>query len=173
MKIIDVNGQKRDCVSVAPDPKFAGFMKVDYASKTRKDYKHTEWYPIPDFIKNNPTLKHLTKNAPKLAADDLGVVTKATKTTLVDKTKNWKKDAYLGFPIWISRGLGEGQTRSVISNTKSTLNIDKPWEILPNSTSQYVVSHNIHDPKIMGNTLPAFKNLKNKKLTKRQKKYNN
>ena len=37
MKIIDINGEERDCVKVYPDPKFAGYMKVEFASKTALD----------------------------------------------------------------------------------------------------------------------------------------
>lgn len=154
MKIIDINGEERECIRIYPDPKFAGYMKAEFKSKNRVGYTHTEWYPIADFVKNNPKLKDLTKDAPKVADDDLGVVTSATKMTLSDNTKGWKENQYLGFPVWISRGKGEGQTRSVIKNTKKTLTIDKAWEILPDKTSQYVLSYNIHDPQVRGNILP-------------------
>jgi len=155
MKIIDINGEERDCLSVAPDPKFAGYIKVDFASKNRQGYTHSEWYPIADFVKNNPSLKHLTQKAVKLVNDDLGVVTSAKKNSLTDKSKNWQKNDYAGFPLWISRGKGEGQTRTVVSNTQNTLYIDKPWKDVPNSTSQYVLSYNVHNPQVRGNTLPT------------------
>lgn len=155
MKIIDINGEERDCVSVSPDPKFAGYMKVEFASKNRIGYTHSEWYPVTDFIKNNPSLKHLTTSAPKVINDDLGVVTSAKKDSLIDKSKKWNIDDYVGFPLWISRGKGEGQTRSVVSNTKNTLVVDKSWNEIPNNSSQYVLSHNVHDPQVKGNTLPA------------------
>ncbi|PJE69378.1 hypothetical protein COU96_00070, partial [Candidatus Shapirobacteria bacterium CG10_big_fil_rev_8_21_14_0_10_38_14] len=87
MKIIDINGEERDCVKVYPDPKFAGYMKVEFASKNRVGYTHSEWYPIADFIKNNPKLKNLTTKAIKVVNDDLGVVTGAKPISLTDKSK--------------------------------------------------------------------------------------
>lgn len=156
MKIIDINGEERECVKASPDPKFAGYMKVDFVSKNRKGYYHSEWYPISDFIKNNPTLKHLTASAPKVIKEDLGVVTSAKQLTLTDKTKKWKENIYAGFPVWISRGKGEGQTRQVLKNTSTTLTINKPWKDIPNGTSQYVLSHNVHDPQVRGNILAGL-----------------
>jgi len=166
MKIIDINGEERDCVKVYPDPKFAGYMKVEFASKNRVGYTHSEWYPVSDFIKNNPTLKNLTTKAKKVINDDLGVVTSAKKDSLTDKSKKWNKDEYTGFPLWISRGKGEGQTRTVVNNTKNTLIINKPWKEVPNSTSQYVLSHNVHNPQVRGNTLPATEPTVDKKARK-------
>jgi hypothetical protein len=160
MKIIDINGKERECKKVSPDPKFAGFMKVEYVSKTRKGYTHSEWYPIKDFIKNNPTLENLTTEAPGLVEDALGRVSKADKKKLSDKTQNWKENCYRGFPVWISRGKGEGQTRTVISNTHNTIIIDKQWKVVPDKSSQYVISHNVHDPQIIGNTLGMDKKIK-------------
>lgn len=155
MKIIDINGEERECESASPDPKFAGYMKVEFESKNRSGYKHSEWYPIADFIKNNPTLKNLTTKAVKVVSDDLGVVTSAKKDSLTDLSKKWNINDYVDFPIWISRGKGEGQTRKVVKNTKNTIYVDKPWDVVPNKLSQYVLSHNVHDPQVRGNMLPA------------------
>lgn len=166
MKIVDINGEERECVSVSPDPKFAGYMKVEFVSKNRVGYTHSEWYPVADFIKNNPTLKDLTSKAKKVINDDLGVVTSAKKNSLTDKSKKWKDNDYVGFPLWISRGKGEGQTRTVVNNTKNTLTIDKPWKEVPDGTSQYVLSHNVHDPQVRGNTLPAVEPTVDKKAHK-------
>ena len=166
MKIININGEERECVNIYPDPKFAGYMKVEFASKLRKGYTHSEWYSILDFLRFNPKLKDLTTNAPQLADDDTGRVSSAKPNTLTDSVKSWKVDSYLGFPIWISRGKGEGQTRTVIKNTKNTLTIDKDWGVIPNASSQYVLSHNVHDPQIRGNTLmETEKKIKEKNLS--------
>lgn len=154
MKIIDINGVARDCTSVAIDSNFPGYMKVEFLSKIRKGYKHSEWYPIPQFVKNNPSLKQLAQGAAKIPNDDLGVVTEAKPRQLIDRTKKWEANIYAGYPIWIARGKGEGQTRFILSNNKNSLKIDKDWETLPNKTSQYVISYNVHDPQVLGNTLP-------------------
>lgn len=157
MNIIDVNGNLRECVSVAPDPNYPGFMKVEYKSKNRKGYTHFEWYPIIDFIKNNPKFSKLTKGAKQSPKEDLGVVTKAGKDFIEDATKNWPKNIYGGMHIWISRGKGEGQQRTILKNDKNKLYIDKPWKINPDRSSQYVISFNVaKDIKPAGNTLPGI-----------------
>lgn len=160
MKIIDINGNERECIKVYPDKDYPGYMRVEFKTKVRS---HHEWYPIEEFIKNNPTLKKITVDAPRVAEETLGVVSSSSKNELTDKKQNWELNIYVGFPVWISRGLGEGQVRIITSNTSNTLVIDKPWDILPNKTSQYVISHNIHDPQVRGNTLPWMEEIKGKK----------
>jgi hypothetical protein len=147
MKIIDINDREREVESVTPDPKFAGYVRVQFK-------RYHEWYTIPEFLEKNPDLKHLTKNAPKIADDLVGIVTQASKNTIKDTTQDWKKDHYLGMYVWISRGKGEGQSRTVVSNTKNTLSVDKDWDILPNKTSQFVITAQLKKTKAMGNTLP-------------------
>ena len=156
MKIVDINDKTRECVGIAPDKDYPGFMKVQYKSKIRKGYSHSEWYAISDFIKNNPKLKNLAKNAPKEAKEDLGVVTGAKGNILSDKSKKWERNIFAGTTIWISRGKGEGQTRTVLTNDANTVVVDHPWKEIPDKTSQYVISDNVHDPQVRGNTLPPI-----------------
>lgn len=173
MKIVDINGIERECESITPDKSFPGFMKIEFKSKRRKGYTHFEWYPVADFAKNNPKLASLAKKAPKPAKEDLGVVSKATKTSLTDKTKGWKENIFSGYPLWISRGKGEGQTRKILANDAHCLTIDKPWKVIPDKTSQYVISYNIHDPQVLGNVLPGMDvvpAMKKKSTTKKTKK---
>jgi hypothetical protein len=145
MKIIDINNQERNCESVYLDPHWPGFVTVLFVSKNRPGYKHTEWMPMEQFFQNNPELKG------KVSADFLptplppqisGVVTTSETNTLTDNTKDWKTNLYAGFFCWISRGKGEGQTRTILKNTTQKLSLDKPWEIKPNKTSQYSILHN-------------------------------
>jgi len=153
MKIIDVNGNERECAEVYPDKDYPGYMRVEFKSAVRS---HHEWYPIKDFTKNNPDLVYLTKDSPILVADTLGIVSSSTYTTIKDTKQKWDDNCYADFPIWISRGKGEGQIRNVESNTRNSIKIDKPWDIMPDKSSQYVISHNIHDPQPFGNTLPGY-----------------
>ena len=129
MQIIDINGKTRDCVRAHLDPHWPGFVTIDYESHNRPGYKHTEWYPIPDFLARNPSLAHLVKGVDITPAPDIAsTVTSCTKTTLKDKTQNWEINDYAGFYVWISRGAGEGQVRTVLSCTKNVLRIDKSWD---------------------------------------------
>lgn len=174
MQIVDLNGEKRDCVEIAPDPTYPGYIKVKYVSRFRANHQYYEWYPANEFIKKNKKLAHFAKNADLSWHEDVGVVSKATKNTLTDKTKNWKNNVFAGYPVWISRGQGEGQLRNILKNTHNTITIDKEWNIIPDKTSQFVISYNIHNPQAMGNTLPQYevpKGIK-AKLIKSSKKLN-
>ena len=171
MKIVDTNGVERECVKAVPDPQYPGYVKVYFKSKIRKGYSHEEWYPIEEFKKNNPKLIGLVKGSDGSVEEDLGVVTGATEKTLVDKSKKWKKNIFAEYPIWISRGTGEGQTREVTSNTKNSVTIDKSWDMVPDKSSQFVISHNIHDPQVLGNTLSGIVDTKSpSKIKKKGKK---
>ncbi len=155
MKIFDINGNPRECVRVYLDDKWPGFVSVDFESKLRTGYKHTEWYLIEDFKKINPDLEYLVKDVTRPASEVVGVVSASDDTSLMDKTQKWQKNVYAGFPVWISRGQGEGQIRTVLSNTQNTVIVDKKWDRKPNKFSQYVLSRNIHDEmKPAGNILP-------------------
>lgn len=153
MTIIDVNGNERTCVKAFPDKNYPGYMRIEFKGAIRS---HHEWYPIDEFSKNNPKLAYLTNSAPVVTEEVVGVVSSSTPTSITDKKRSWKENAYKGFPIWISRGLGEGQIRTVISNSHNTIHIDETWETKPNKTSQYVLSHNIHDPQPLENALPGI-----------------
>jgi hypothetical protein len=167
MQIIDVNGEKRECLSISPDSNFPGYLKIKYQSRFRKNYQHVEWYDKKEFIKNNPKLANLATSVTDPWKEELGIVSSASSITLTDKLKKWQPNEFKNYPIWISRGKGEGQTRVVNQNTIDTLILNSEWKIIPNKTSQYLISHNVHDPQVMGNTLPdGFKLPKIKKRTK-------
>ncbi len=160
MKIIDINNSERECKKVYPDPKFSGYMRVQFN-------RHHEWYTISEFLKFNPNLEHLTKSAVIQAEDIAGIVSSTTKNTLKDTSQKWSKNAYKDFFVWISRGKGEGQKRTVTKNNANTAFIDTPWDTKPNTSSQYVLSHNIHKVKAMGNTLPGDEMKKFEKMAEK------
>jgi hypothetical protein len=153
MKIIDINGLERECLEVNSDPAYPGFIKVTYPSPRDPSNPRTEWYPITDFLARNPELKDTIPAPPP--PDVTGIVTKAGKDNLKDDTQNWVPNIYKDFTLWISRGTGEAQIRKVTKNSQNTAYIDKPWDTKPDKTSQYVISHNVHDPMPQGNTLPG------------------
>lgn len=148
MQITDINGQIRNPKKVFLDPEFSGYVRVEFN-------RYHEWYSVKEFLQFNPDLKHLVEGAADLPKDTTGTANKATNNTLTDATQNFKPNSYMDFMVWISRGKGEGQKRYVIKNTKDTLTIDKPWEVKPDSTSQYVLAQHIMDVPPMGNTLPT------------------
>jgi hypothetical protein len=80
--------------------------------------------------------------------EDLGSVTSATSTTLTNAKANWPTTRVFTTPnlglfnrssVQIVSGTGLGQTRMVIANTANTLNVDSPWQVIPDSTSVYSI----------------------------------
>lgn len=154
MLVIDLNGQSRDCDEVSIDNNFPGFVTLKFTSKTRPNSQHTEWYPIDEFNNNNPELSSVLGNPVPPPKSDLGTVTHSGEFYLEDTAKNWQDNIFTGFLVWIARGTGEGQVRLIKGNSKNNLTIDQAWTILPDIKSQYVISHDIHDVKILENQLP-------------------
>lgn len=157
MNVIDLNGQIRDCQKCYLDPTYPGFVTVLFVSKIRANHKHTEWYPLADFQRLNPEIYKSLGSPSQPPSDELGVVSHAGEFYLEDTSKNWGTNIFVGYMVWISRGPGEGQVRLVKSNSKNSLTIDMPWETVPNTKSQYLISLDIHDVKILDNQLPQFK----------------
>jgi len=63
-----------------------------------------------------------------------------TSTTLQDTTKVWTSNLWAGRLVTITAGTGAGQSRTVSSNTTTTLTISPPaWTTTPDGTSQYVI----------------------------------
>jgi hypothetical protein len=140
MQIIDINGTLRECQRVFLDPAWPGYASVEFARKADPTKTRIEWMPLADFAAKNPELKdlwgtHSTAPAP----DTSGIVTTAGKDTLVDKSADWEPNAYAGHYVWISRGPGDGTTRTILKNTATILYIDKPWDKKPTRDSQYAI----------------------------------
>lgn len=140
MQITDINNKIRDCLRVFLDPAWPGYVSVEFVRKSDPKQTRIEWMPITDFALKNPELKdlfvgHSTAPAPDVA----GVVSTAGLDTLVDKTAQWNTNAYAGHYVWISRGPGDGTTRTILKNTETILYLDKPWDKKPTRDSQYAV----------------------------------
>jgi len=70
----------------------------------------------------------------------ISFATNSSANTLVDAKQNWKPDFYYDATVLILSGRGFGQYRRVIGNTKDTLTLEKPWNVEPDSTTEYLVS---------------------------------
>ncbi len=66
-----------------------------------------------------------------------GTVTSASVCSLTDSTAAF--GPLTGAAVAITKGQGRGQVRMVVSNTATSLEIDRPWAIRPNVTSKYQV----------------------------------
>lgn len=166
MIIIDINGDERNCRSIRLDSNWPGYFKVHFKNEKRS---YDQWYPVSEFIKNNPNLSHLADGAINPPDEVVGVVTNCKDLSLTDSTQKWKKNLYSGIPVWIARGVGEGQVRTVVHNSNNTLVIDKKWDIIPDETSQFIISYNVHNPKAEGNILPDVQHAVTKVKPKKSK----
>jgi prepilin-type processing-associated H-X9-DG protein len=70
----------------------------------------------------------------------ISFATGSSANALTDTRQNWKPDFYYDATVLIISGRGFGQYRRVISNTKDTLMLEKPWNVEPDSTTEYLVS---------------------------------
>src|SRR3989344_1332791 len=153
MIIIDINGEERNCQSIRLDSGWPGYLKIHFRNEKRS---YDQWYPISDFLKNNPNLSHLAEGTTTPPDEVVGIVTSSEDISLTDSNQDWKNNLYSGIPVWISRGNGEGQVRTVVYNNQTTLTIDKKWDNAPDTTSQFIISYNVHNPQVEGNVLPQI-----------------
>lgn len=63
-----------------------------------------------------------------------------TSTTLKDTTKTWPVNNWATRTVTIVSGLGNGQVRTISSNTVDTLTVSVAWGTTPDSTSVYSIS---------------------------------
>ncbi len=74
---------------------------------------------------------------------DSGTASSGTPNTLTDNTKNWSTDQWDNdnYSIKIVAGTGAGQIRPIESNTATVITIpsEKPWDTIPDNTSQYEI----------------------------------
>lgn len=67
-----------------------------------------------------------------------GTVTSATLQSLTDLTASFAS-VCVNSSVTIAQGRGKGQSRRVVARTATRLTLDRPWSILPNTTSTYQI----------------------------------
>lgn len=75
-----------------------------------------------------------------LPNEDDGSVTSATTTTLVDSSKEWTDDEWIGYAVYIYAGKGSGQIREITDNDATTFTV-ATWTTTPDSTSKYLITY--------------------------------
>lgn len=68
-----------------------------------------------------------------------GLATAATSTTLTDSTQTWTVNAFVGMTVRIIGGLGDGQVRTVSSNTATQITVSSAWTTTPDTTSEFTI----------------------------------
>lgn len=61
-------------------------------------------------------------------------------TTIGNPALQLTTDLYVGYSVRIISGLGLGQERGIVSNTKAVLTVDLLWDIEPDAGSNFVIS---------------------------------
>lgn len=69
-----------------------------------------------------------------------GITTGSSINTLTDTIQTWNTNSLIGLDITIVSGIGVGQTRTIISNTLTTVTVGVNWTINPNSSSKYHIT---------------------------------
>ncbi len=62
--------------------------------------------------------------------------------TLVDATKTWTSDEWVGCYVMLTAGKGSNEVRTwrkITANTATTLTVDTVWEIVHDTTTEYVI----------------------------------
>mgnify|MGYP003508216586 FL=1 len=62
-----------------------------------------------------------------------------TGDTLKDSGAVWPVNAYVNGSVQITAGAGQGQVRTIKTNTGTALTLNEPWASIPDSTSQYSI----------------------------------
>ena len=97
--------------------------------------------PITNTLRNDgETL--LTEGGGGQRTENLGTVESATSNTITDPNNTINVNPFgTGLPenygVAIVNGTGTGQTREVIGYSNSTMQVDHPWNVVPDSTSRY------------------------------------
>ena len=169
MQIVDINGRERNCERVFLDSEWPGYVSVEFVRKADPTQKRIEWMPIADFAKKNPSLSHLWGDKSTASVKEFSsIVSRAGKKYLMDDTASWTRNLYAGYFVWISRGPGEGQTRTIMENTTNKLVVDKEWDKRPNKDSQYTVVQHLGNTTPQGNVLPIVELRKLEEFARQQ-----
>jgi hypothetical protein len=83
---------------------------------------------------------------------NLGTVGTASSAQIEDSAKHWQSLA--GYAVAVVTGSGAGQWRNILSNTSTSLTVDRPWLLIPPGGSKYVITQwSAHALLLKGNVL--------------------
>jgi len=112
------------------------------ASKKERANQDREIIPFEYFGALYAIQKRLDGTASKLFINgDRGVADVSSTTTVVDGTKSWPVDIFVGATVRLVEGTGKRQVGVIISNTATTLTIaaTEDWGEAPDTTTEYVI----------------------------------
>jgi len=84
-----------------------------------------------------------------------GTATAGASTTLTDSGKAWSVNEQAGRLVRITGGTGNGQTRTIISNTATVLTVAAAWTVNPDATSVYSIWYSFANTNLDAGTATA------------------
>jgi hypothetical protein len=79
-----------------------------------------------------------------------GTATAGASTTLTNSAKTWATNQWANYQIRITGGTGQGQIRTIASNTGTAITVSAAWTTNPDATSVYVIEGNDDFIYLMG-----------------------
>lgn len=79
-----------------------------------------------------------------------GTGTSGSSRTISDTTKTLTVDRYCNYQIRITAGTGKGQRRRVVANGSNYFEVEKPWDVVPDTTSVYSIFGNTDEMFLTG-----------------------
>lgn len=123
------------------------------------DSVYSAYYDIADALTNKPgtffqyrnqqylIVNSLSGGAPKLYQNgNRGLATGpgTGSSEMADTAKTWLIDQWKDWYVWVIGGKGFSQRtpyRKITANTVNTLTVDAAWDILPDATTEYVITN--------------------------------
>jgi hypothetical protein len=120
------------------------------ATELADDIDHLET-TIPvlnvDVFPDAPNLATIGQGSADTVADEGTASTDSySELELVDTTKAWDIDEWVGYYIRIVAGEGAGQRRTVDSNTATVITVTSEWGVPPDATSVYQILSRLAAP---------------------------
>jgi len=85
-----------------------------------------------------------------------GTATAGGASTLTNSAKTWATNMWANYQVRITGGTGQGQIRTVSSNTGTVLTVSAAWTVTPDATSTYSIEGNDDYLYLFGNNAVAI-----------------
>lgn len=83
-------------------------------------------------------VKDTVSNEMRIRDSVFGIASGGTSTTLTS-VQSWTTNAYIDYRIHLLDGTGAGQSRTVVSNTATSVTVDEDWLITPDATTKFEI----------------------------------
>jgi hypothetical protein len=104
---------------------------VDRLVDHTKSWVNDQWNGGHVFLIHDGALTEFEEIDDTVSASDTGTSTGASDTTLADSSKSWATNDWAGGEIEITGGPGNGQKRTIASNTPNTITVSPAWATNP------------------------------------------